>query len=105
MIKFTEQFSGRLINTHPSLLPHFPGMDAVGQALDAGVAETGCTVHFVTEVVDGGPIISQERVPVYPEDSRAEVEGRILKAEHQLLPRTIAAFCSACLEGKCLETY
>ena len=90
---FSELFYGRLINTHPSLLPKFPGVDAVGQALRAGESETGCSVHFVTEVVDGGPIIAQRRVPIEPGDTHDTLEQRVLATEHELLPDTIAAFC------------
>ena len=90
---FTERFESRLINTHPSLLPKFPGVDAVSQALQAGETETGCTVHFVTEIVDGGPIIAQRRVPIEAGDTRDSLEHRVLATEHQLLPDTITAFC------------
>lgn len=90
---FADRFEGRLINTHPSLLPKYPGVDAVGQALQAGETETGCTVHFVTEIVDGGPIIGQRKVPIEPGDSHDALERRVLATEHQLLPDTITAFC------------
>jgi phosphoribosylglycinamide formyltransferase-1 len=90
---FVRHFAGRLINTHPSLLPRFKGLDAVSQALEAGVVETGCSVHFVTEEVDGGPVIAQRRVPIRPGDTREALEARILEQEHQLLPETIARFC------------
>lgn len=91
---FTDHYAGRLINTHPSLLPRFPGVDAVGQALASGDGETGCTVHFVTQVVDAGPIIAQRTVPIEDEDTRETLEARVLAAEHRLLPEAIAAYCS-----------
>ncbi|MCA9562629.1 MAG: phosphoribosylglycinamide formyltransferase [Myxococcales bacterium] len=92
--EFCEHYAGRLINTHPSLLPAFPGAHAIADALAAGVDETGCTVHWVTAEVDAGPVIAQRRVSVQPGDTQAEVEKRILAQEHQLLPETIEAICS-----------
>jgi len=90
---FVDRYVGRLINTHPSLLPRFPGLHAVKQALDAGVDETGCSVHFVTAEVDGGPVIDQRRVAVLPNDTVDALEQRVLAQEHQLLPETIRRFC------------
>jgi phosphoribosylglycinamide formyltransferase 1 len=87
--EFVERFRGRLINTHPSLLPAFPGTHSVVQALAAGVTETGCSVHFVTEEVDGGPVIAQRRVPVLSGDTVESLEARVLAQEHELLPETI----------------
>jgi phosphoribosylglycinamide formyltransferase 1 len=86
---FVERFRGRLVNTHPSLLPAFPGLHAVAQALAAGVTETGCSVHFVSEQVDGGPVIAQRRVPVLQGDTVESLEARVLAQEHELLPETI----------------
>lgn len=91
---FTQRYAGRLINTHPSLLPKYRGVDAVGQALAAGERETGCTVHYVTEGVDEGPVIAQSRVPIEPGDDHAALEARVLAAEHLLLPRVIAELCA-----------
>ncbi len=91
---FTQRYAGRLINTHPSLLPKYRGVDAVGQALAAGARETGCTVHYVTEGVDEGPVIAQSRVPIEPGDDHAALEARVLAAEHLLLPRVIAELCA-----------
>lgn len=79
-------FPGRILNIHPSLLPAFKGLCAWQQALDAGVSETGCTVHWVDDSLDGGPIIDQRRVPVLPDDSAASLHARIQEQEHQLLP-------------------
>ena len=84
---FTGEFAGRIINIHPSLLPEFAGtMDAVTMALEAGVAETGCTVHVVTKDVDQGPILAQRRVEVRPDDTVESLRERIQAEEHSLLP-------------------
>jgi phosphoribosylglycinamide formyltransferase-1 len=85
-----ETFRGRIINIHPSLLPAFAGgMDAVEQALAAGVEVSGCTVHHVTEEVDAGPVILQAEVPVLPDDTPETLRARIQAEEHRLLPRAI----------------
>ncbi len=84
---FTRQFPGRIINIHPSLLPEFAGtMDAVAMALESGVAETGCTVHVVTDDVDRGPIVAQRRVEVRADDTVESLRERIQAEEHLLLP-------------------
>ena len=84
---FTRQFEGRIVNIHPSLLPDFAGtMDAVAMALQAGVKETGCTVHLVTDDVDQGPILAQRRVEVLPDDTVESLRERIQAEEHLLLP-------------------
>ena len=87
---FLGAFAGRIINLHPSLLPRFPGLDAIGQALKAGVEETGCTVHYVTAEVDGGPILGQAIVPVMKGDTHDTLASRVHAAEHELLPSVIA---------------
>lgn len=84
-----EAFAGRIINIHPSLLPKHKGLRAWEQALEAGDAEAGCTVHFVTEEVDAGKIISQQRVPIREGDSPEELHARIQEVEHRLLPAAI----------------
>jgi phosphoribosylglycinamide formyltransferase-1 len=86
---FLARFPGRVINTHPSLLPRFPGKDAPAQAIAAGATESGVTVHFVEAVVDAGPIIAQVRVPVLPGDDAARLHDRIKAEEHVLLPRIV----------------
>jgi phosphoribosylglycinamide formyltransferase 1 len=86
---FVERFRGQIVNVHPALLPAFPGLDAIGQALDAGVEETGVTVHFVDEGVDTGPAILQRAVAVPPGRDRARLEAAIHAAEHQLYPEAI----------------
>lgn len=87
---FLTAFPGRLINLHPSLLPAFKGLDAIGQAWHYGVKVTGCTVHFVTGDLDGGPIIEQEAVRVEKQDSLESLERKIHAAEHRLLPAVVA---------------
>ncbi|WP_456272593.1 phosphoribosylglycinamide formyltransferase [Bacillus sp. AK031] len=84
-----EQFSGRIVNIHPSLLPAFPGKDAIGQAINAGVKITGVTVHFVDEGMDTGPIIAQEAVRVSPFDTRATLHRKIQEMEHHMYPETL----------------
>lgn len=88
-LEFVRRFHGRLINIHPSLLPSFPGLDAVGQALKYGVAVTGVTVHFVDEGVDTGPIIAQRCLPVPADRGRGDLELAIHAVEHELLPEVI----------------
>ncbi len=83
-------YSDRLINIHPSLLPSFRGLDAIGQALQAGVKVTGCTVHIVTEELDAGPILAQAAVPVLAGDDHARLAKRIQEQEHLLLPKALA---------------
>lgn len=87
---FLGAFAGRIINLHPSLLPQFPGLDGIGQALRSGVAVTGCTVHGVTLEVDGGPILGQEQVRIDPGETLESLSAKVHAAEHRLLPRVIA---------------
>lgn len=86
---FIERFRDRIVNVHPALLPSFPGLEAVEQALRHGVRITGVTVHFVDEGVDSGPIILQRPVPVPPSRDRDELEEAIHRSEHALLPEAI----------------
>lgn len=86
---FVERFRNRTVNVHPALLPSFPGLDAVGQALAAGVWVTGVTVHFVDEGVDSGPVILQKAVEVPRGRDREELEAAIHACEHELYPRAI----------------
>lgn len=86
---FVGRFPNRIVNVHPALLPSFPGLDAVGQALEHGVRVTGVTVHFVDEGVDSGPIILQQAVGVPYTRDRSELETEIHEVEHQLLPEAI----------------
>lgn len=87
-----DAFPGRVVNIHPSLLPAFKGLDAVGQAHRAGVAQTGCTTHLVTSDLDGGPILLQAGLKVRPGESVEELRARILRLEHLVLPRTVQLF-------------
>ena len=89
---FTRRFAGRLINIHPSLLPAFPGLRTHERALEAGVPEHGCTVHFVTEDLDAGPLIEQTRVAVRSDDTAQSLAARVLAEEHRLLPRAVHRF-------------
>jgi phosphoribosylglycinamide formyltransferase-1 len=87
---FLGAFAGKIINLHPSLLPSFPGLDAIGQALRSGAKVTGCTVHYVTADVDGGPILEQAAVSVDPGETAESLAGKVHAAEHRLLPEVIA---------------
>ncbi|MEN3328366.1 MAG: phosphoribosylglycinamide formyltransferase 1 [Acidobacteriota bacterium] len=91
---FVEAFRGKILNIHPSLLPAFPGLDAQRQALEHGVKISGCTVHFVDETLDGGPIIAQRVVPVIEGDTVDTLSARILEQEHQLYPDAVALVLS-----------
>jgi phosphoribosylglycinamide formyltransferase-1 len=86
---FVARFRNRIVNVHPALLPSFPGLDAIGQALDAGVGVTGVTVHLVDEGVDTGPPILQREVPVPADRDRARLEEAIHAVEHRLYPEAI----------------
>ena len=89
---FVRRYAGRLINVHPSLLPEFPGVDTHARAIGAGAGVHGATVHFVTEVLDGGPIIVQARVPILAGDDPEILAARVLAQEHVILPRAIRWF-------------
>lgn len=86
---FVNEYRGRILNIHPSLLPAFPGLDAQQQALDYGVKYSGCTVHYVDESLDGGPVILQAVVPVLANDTVAALSVRILEQEHRVYPEAI----------------
>jgi phosphoribosylglycinamide formyltransferase-1 len=93
------QWSGRMLNVHPSLLPSFPGLDTHRLALEAGVKLHGCTVHLVSEEVDSGPILGQAAVPVLEGDTEETLAARVLKAEHRLYPACLARLASADRRG------
>ncbi len=98
-----HRYAARIVNIHPSLLPKFPGLHTHQRALDAGEREHGCTVHFVTEELDGGPRIAQGRVPVRPADSAEQLAARVLEIEHKLYPyavRLIASGRLVCKRGE-----
>jgi phosphoribosylglycinamide formyltransferase 1 len=96
--KFVNRFRDRLLNIHPSLLPAFAGLNTHARALKAGVKIHGCSVHFVTSTLDGGPIIAQAAVPVLPDDDEKTLASRVLAQEHRIYPKAIRWF----LEGKLL---
>jgi phosphoribosylglycinamide formyltransferase-1 len=91
---FIREFPMRILNIHPSLLPAFPGLDAQHQALEHGVKIAGCTVHFVDEGLDSGPIVAQAAVPVLDEDTAESLAARILKEEHRLYSEAIGLVLS-----------
>ena len=91
---FIETYRNYILNIHPSLLPAFPGLDAQRQVLAHGVKWTGCTVHFVDETLDGGPIIAQRVVPVFDDDTEETLAARILEQEHQLYAEALALVVS-----------
>jgi len=91
---FIREFHQRILNIHPSLLPAFPGLDAQYQALEHGAKFSGCTVHFVEEGLDSGPIVSQAAVPVLADDTVESLSARILKEEHRIYPEAIGLVLS-----------
>lgn len=99
---FLRRFPGKVINIHPALLPSFPGMHGVRQAIAAGVKVAGCTVHFVDEGTDTGPIIAQAAVPVLPGDDEASLAQRIHAEEHRIYPAVVRAIArgDVQLEGR-----
>jgi len=96
--RFLQAFPGRVMNIHPALLPSFPGLHGQKQAVDYGVKVSGCTVHFVDEGVDTGPIIRQCAVPVFDDDTEETLAVRILKEEHKIYPQAIQLFADHKLE-------
>lgn len=94
-LPFISKFEGKIINLHPSLLPSFPGLDGIGQAYRRGVKITGCTVHYVTLDVDGGPIIDQAAVRIEANDTLESLATKVHAAEHALLPAVIARLSEA----------
>lgn len=91
---FIRRFEGRMLNIHPSLLPKYPGLHTHQRALDAGDAESGCTVHEVTADLDAGPLLGQARVPVLPGDSAETLAARVLVQEHRLYPAVLRRFAA-----------
>ncbi len=89
--KFCDEFPGRIINLHPSLLPKYKGLHAIEQAMEAGEETTGCTVHFVNEHLDSGAIIKQQEVPILPGDTPETLHRAVQQCEHQLLPLVLNA--------------
>jgi phosphoribosylglycinamide formyltransferase-1 len=97
---FHRVFPGRVLNTHPSLLPEFKGWHAVQATLAAGVTESGCTVHVATEALDDGPILAQRRVAVYPDDTESSLHERIKSVERTLYPEVIARVMASLAQGE-----
>ncbi len=95
---FVTRWQGRLINIHPSLLPDFRGTHTHARALEAGVAEHGCTVHFVVPELDAGPTILQAKVPVLPGDDEASLSARVLEQEHKIYPQGLALVASGAVK-------
>jgi phosphoribosylglycinamide formyltransferase 1 len=88
-----QKYSQRIVNIHPSLLPSFPGKDAIGQAFEAGVKETGVTVHYVDDGMDTGPVIAQKAVPILEGDTKDILQKRIQEMEHDLYPSVLQELC------------
>lgn len=95
---FVSKWQHKIINIHPALLPSFPGLDAQGQAVNYGVKFSGCTVHFVDEGTDSGPIILQKVVPVLDDDTEETLAARILEQEHKAMPEALALWAAGKLQ-------
>jgi phosphoribosylglycinamide formyltransferase-1 len=89
---FVNEWRGRILNIHPSLLPKYRGLDTHGRAIEAGDTISGCSVHVVTEELDAGELLGQSEVPIEPDDTPESLEQRVLGAEHQLYPRVVSEF-------------
>lgn len=92
--QFVQHYQGRLLNIHPSLLPKFKGLHTHQRALAAGEREHGASVHFVTEDLDGGPVIAQVRIPILPQETEASLAARVLREEHRLYPQVLHDFAA-----------
>src|SRR5438445_1408107 len=102
--EFIRHFKGRIMNIHPAILPSFPGLHSQRQAVEYGVKYSGCTVHFVDEGVDTGPIIIQDIVKVNDNDTEETLSKRILRKEHQIYPTAIRLFCEGKIKVKGRKT-
>jgi len=102
---FVQHFSGRILNIHPSLLPKYPGTNTHQRAIDAGDSVHGVSVHFVTEELDGGPVIAQEKVKVLKTDTAAELAARVAQKEHIIYPRVVSWFAGGRLHMKGNNAY
>ncbi|MGY4395938.1 phosphoribosylglycinamide formyltransferase-1 [Sphingomonas sp. UYAg733] len=91
---FVARWRGRIVNIHPSLLPKYKGLDTHARAIDASDAVAGCSVHVVTEELDGGEVLGQAEVPILPDDTPGTLAERVLAAEHRLYPRILADFAA-----------
>ncbi|MDD4864560.1 MAG: phosphoribosylglycinamide formyltransferase [Alishewanella agri] len=103
--EFVQHFSGKLLNIHPSLLPKYQGLATHQRAIDAGDTEHGCSVHFVTEQLDGGPVILQAKVPIFPGDDASVVAERVHAQEHQIYPLVVRWFCQGRLQQQVNEAW
>lgn len=92
---FVAKWRGRIVNIHPSLLPKYKGLDTHARAIEAGDAVAGCSVHIVTEELDGGAILGQAEVPILPGDTIESLSDRVLAAEHRLYPQVLADFAAS----------
>ncbi|WP_018898712.1 phosphoribosylglycinamide formyltransferase [Rhizobium sp. 2MFCol3.1] len=104
---FIQRYEGKMINIHPSLLPLFPGLHTHQRAIDAGMRIAGCTVHFVTEGMDEGPVIGQAAVPIFSDDTADTLAGRVLTVEHQIYPQALKLFAESKVRmegGKAVRT-
>ena len=97
---FVDEFAGRMLNIHPSLLPKYRGLHTHARVLEAGEREHGCSVHFVTQELDGGPVVLQARVPVLPADTEATLSARVQAEEHRIYPKVIDWFACQRLTWK-----
>jgi len=102
--EFLRAFANRVVNIHPSLLPAFPGLESWKQALDYGVKVAGCTVHFVDQGIDSGPILGQETVPVLADDTAATLHERVQQAERRLYPQVVRALAEGRVTVKGRQT-
>ncbi|EJI85911.1 phosphoribosylglycinamide formyltransferase [Alishewanella aestuarii B11] len=103
--EFVQHFSRKLLNIHPSLLPKYQGLATHQRAIDAGDTEHGCSVHFVTEQLDGGPVILQAKVPIFPGDDASIVAERVHAQEHQIYPLVVRWFCQDRLQQRANEAW
>ena len=97
---FVERFKGKMLNIHPSLLPKYQGLNTHQRAIDANDDEHGCSVHFVTAELDGGPVVLQAKVPIFEEDSAEELAARVQAQEHAIYPLVVSWFIEQRLEMK-----
>jgi phosphoribosylglycinamide formyltransferase-1 len=97
---FLDHFPGRVLNIHPSVLPRYPGLHTHRRVLAAQEREHGCTVHFVTAELDGGPLVLQSRIPVRADDDEARLAARVQQQEHRIYPLAVAWFCAGRLEQR-----
>jgi formyltetrahydrofolate-dependent phosphoribosylglycinamide formyltransferase len=97
--EFIARWKGRILNIHPSLLPAYKGLDTHRRALEAGEIWVGCSVHLVTDELDGGPVLAQARVRVRERESAEQLAARVLKEEHRLYPETLDRFCARLRPG------